>query len=237
VFSVPALITGTYSVTVSLTGFKTAVLNNVIVNAGVPANVRATLEVGGLAEEVLVTANSALVPMQNATVGHRPRHTAGREPPADEPKRGRFRRLPARRDDAGRHARFDRQRPAAVDHQYDARRREHSGQHQQDDGRVLCHRRAAARRRGGNLVHNGGVGAESTGSGATQIRYTTKSGTNDFHGSVFHQYRSDALNTTAGSTSATGCRTPSCSRTSRASIRWTRDAPWIQAAATRRSSS
>jgi hypothetical protein len=38
-------------------------------------------------------------------------------------------------------------------------------------------------------------GAESTGSGATQIRYTTKSGTNDYHGSVFHQYRSDSLNT------------------------------------------
>src|SRR5688572_2107454 len=38
VFSIPALITGTYSVTISLTGFKMAVLNNVIVNAGVPAN-------------------------------------------------------------------------------------------------------------------------------------------------------------------------------------------------------
>src|SRR6185436_10669352 len=34
-----------------------------------------------------------------------------------------------------------------------------------------------------------------TGSGATQIRYTTKSGTNQFHGTVFHQYRSDTLNT------------------------------------------
>src|SRR5215475_2407668 len=68
VFSVPALITGTYSVTVSLTGFKTVVLNNVIVNAGVPANVRATLALGGLSEEVVVTANSALVPMQSATV-------------------------------------------------------------------------------------------------------------------------------------------------------------------------
>ncbi len=38
-------------------------------------------------------------------------------------------------------------------------------------------------------------GAENTGSGATQIRYTTKSGTNQFRGGVFHQYRSDALNT------------------------------------------
>ncbi len=68
VFSVPALITGTYSVSVSLTGFKTVLLNNVIVNAGVPANVRATLTIGGITEEVLVTANSALVPTQTATV-------------------------------------------------------------------------------------------------------------------------------------------------------------------------
>ena len=50
IFSVPALITGTYSVPVSLQGFKTAVLNNVVVNSGVPASVRATLEVGGLTE-------------------------------------------------------------------------------------------------------------------------------------------------------------------------------------------
>ena len=38
-------------------------------------------------------------------------------------------------------------------------------------------------------------GAESTGSGSTQIRYTTRSGTNQLRGGVFHQYRSDALNT------------------------------------------
>src|SRR6266571_1928284 len=36
VFSVPSLITGTYTVTVSLQGFKTVVLNTVVVNAGVP---------------------------------------------------------------------------------------------------------------------------------------------------------------------------------------------------------
>src|SRR5262245_48869857 len=58
VFAVPALITGTYSVTVSLQGFKTALINNVVVNAGVPASVRAMLEVGGLTEEVVVRARS-----------------------------------------------------------------------------------------------------------------------------------------------------------------------------------
>src|SRR5262249_33205570 len=44
-------------------------------------------------------------------------------------------------------------------------------------------------------VTTAAAGAEGSGGGATQIRYTTKSGSNDFHGSVFHQYRSDALNT------------------------------------------
>src|SRR5262245_10047436 len=68
VFVVPAVITGTYSVTVSLQGFKTAVLNNVVVNSGVTASLRATLEIGGLTEEVVVQANSELVQTQTATV-------------------------------------------------------------------------------------------------------------------------------------------------------------------------
>jgi hypothetical protein len=67
-FSIPALITGTYTVTVSLEGFKTALLNNVVVNSGVPASVRATLEVGGLTEQVTVQANSELVQTQSAAV-------------------------------------------------------------------------------------------------------------------------------------------------------------------------
>ena len=46
VFSVPALITGTYSVSVSLQGFKAVQIDNVILNSGVPVNVRATLELG-----------------------------------------------------------------------------------------------------------------------------------------------------------------------------------------------
>src|SRR5215510_16166843 len=54
VFSVPSLITGTYTVTVSLQGFKTVVLNDVVVNSGVPASVRAVLEVGGISEQVVV---------------------------------------------------------------------------------------------------------------------------------------------------------------------------------------
>src|SRR4051812_8539272 len=51
-FAIPALNAGTYTVTVTLAGFKTVVLNEVVLNAGVPASVKAILEVGGLSETV-----------------------------------------------------------------------------------------------------------------------------------------------------------------------------------------
>src|SRR6185436_2718224 len=60
-FTVPSLPGGSYSVTVSLMGFKTAVLNNVTLNAAIPANVKVTLAVGTLEENVTVTGDSALV--------------------------------------------------------------------------------------------------------------------------------------------------------------------------------
>jgi hypothetical protein len=68
VFAVPSVNTGTYTVTVSLEGFRTVALNNVVVNAGVPASLRATLEIGGLTEQVIVQSNAELVQTASATV-------------------------------------------------------------------------------------------------------------------------------------------------------------------------
>lgn len=67
-FSIPALNAGTYTVTVTLMGFKTAVLNKVVLNAGVPAAVRAVLELGGLEETVVVQATSELLQTQTSQV-------------------------------------------------------------------------------------------------------------------------------------------------------------------------
>ena len=60
-FTIPSLTGGTYTVTVSLMGFKTAVLNSVTLNAAVPANVKVTLSVGAVEENVTVVGDSALV--------------------------------------------------------------------------------------------------------------------------------------------------------------------------------
>ena len=60
-FTVNGLSGGTYSVTISLMGFKTATLSSVVLNAAVPASVKVTLSVGALEESVNVVGDSALV--------------------------------------------------------------------------------------------------------------------------------------------------------------------------------
>jgi hypothetical protein len=66
VFTVPAVNVGVYTITVTLQGFKQAVLKGVTVTAGQPATVRATLEVGGLTEEVVVTAATEIIQTTSA---------------------------------------------------------------------------------------------------------------------------------------------------------------------------
>ena len=67
-FSIPAMDPGAYTVTVSLPGFKQAVLNNVKLDAGVPATVRATLEVGGATETVEVQIGAEILQSQTANI-------------------------------------------------------------------------------------------------------------------------------------------------------------------------
>ena len=67
-FFVPALDPGNYSVTVALMGFKTAVLDDVRLQPGVPAAVKAVLDVGTLEETVLVQGASPMINTQTPTV-------------------------------------------------------------------------------------------------------------------------------------------------------------------------
>jgi hypothetical protein len=67
IFNVPAVTAGEYKVTVSLTGFKTSVID-VRVAPGTPASVKAVLEVGAITESVTVKSSSELINTQTATI-------------------------------------------------------------------------------------------------------------------------------------------------------------------------
>jgi Carboxypeptidase regulatory-like domain/TonB-dependent Receptor Plug Domain len=67
-FSVPALDPGSYTVTVTLMGFKTAVLGDVRIIASTPATVKVTLEVGGITDTVVVEGGAEIIQTTSAAV-------------------------------------------------------------------------------------------------------------------------------------------------------------------------
>ena len=62
---------GTYTVTVSLHGFKTYVMSDVRLVAATPATVKATLQLGALTETVEVKGGTDLVQTQSTVVSRR----------------------------------------------------------------------------------------------------------------------------------------------------------------------
>ena len=194
-FSIPALITGTYSVSVSLEGFKTAQLNNVVVNSGVPASVRATLEVGGLTEQVVVQANSELVQTSSATVSTVLDTRQVASLPLSSRDASQFVVfLPGVTSPGGTRDSIVNGLPqSTINMTLDGVNIQDNTLKTTDGFFALVSPRIDAIEE--ISYSTAASGAENTGSGATQIRYTTKSGTNELRGGFFHQYRSDALNT------------------------------------------
>ncbi|HXT31317.1 MAG TPA: carboxypeptidase regulatory-like domain-containing protein, partial [Vicinamibacterales bacterium] len=193
-FTIPALNAGTYTVTASLSGFKTVTVNNVVVNAGVPAGVKVTMEVGGIEEQVVVQAGAEIVKTQASTV-------------STTLSAKQIQNLPLTSRDA---LQFVVNLPG-VNTPGTARNSTVSGLPQgsinitldgisiQDnflktsDGffaRVQPRLDAIEE----VTVTTAANGADSAGQGAVNIRFVTKSGTNNFKGNMFFTLRHDALN-------------------------------------------
>jgi hypothetical protein len=194
IFSIPALITGTYSVTVSLQGFKTAVLNEVVVNSGITASVRATLELGGLTEQVVVQANSELVQTQTATVSTVLDTRQVQTLPLSSRNAADFVVfLPGVSTAAGNRDSIVNGLPqSTINMTLDGVNIQDNTLRTTDGFFAIVGPRIDAVEE--ISYTTAASGADSTGGGSTQIRYTTRSGTNQLRGSVFHQYRSDELN-------------------------------------------
>jgi len=69
-WQLPSMPQASYKVTVSLKGFRTSVIDNIMMDAGIPVTVNAKLEVGSVAETVEVTGAQELVQTTSATVAN-----------------------------------------------------------------------------------------------------------------------------------------------------------------------
>ena len=67
-WALPSLPPASYKVTVTKSGFKKASIDNIVVNAGVPATVNVKLEIGATTESVVVEAGAEILQTESATL-------------------------------------------------------------------------------------------------------------------------------------------------------------------------
>jgi len=190
-FTVPALLPGTYSVTVSLTGFKTAVFNDVRLNAGVPANLAVRMEIGGLEETITVEGATALVQTVSSAVSS----TINTEQIQSLPLTSRnvmdfVTFLPGVSTAGGnRQSSINGLPRGAINITLDGVNIQDNTLRSTDGFFTIVQPRLDAIEE--MTVSTAAGEAAGGGSGAVQIRFTTRSGSNSFSGSLYHYYRND----------------------------------------------
>jgi hypothetical protein len=193
-FTIPALGAGTYTVTIAAPGFKQAVVKDVKLAAGVPGSVRVSLEVGNANETITVQGGGDIVQTQSATIAttlvvnqiaHLPLVSRNALdfvvllPGVNTPTTARASSINGLPDHA-LNITVD-----GINSQDNANK---SG-----DGfftRITPRLDAIEE----VTVSTATPGAESSGQGAVQIKFVTRRGSNDLHGSLYEYHRNSALN-------------------------------------------
>ncbi len=194
-FAVPALQAGTYTITVSLSGFKQSVTKGFKILAATAASLQATLEVGGLEETVTVEAAGApLVQTQSTAI-------------STTVEVGQINNLPVQSRNAldflagmpgvstpggSRDSIVSGLDQSAINITIDGMSVQDNYLKTTDGFFARLSPRLDAVEE--VTMTTAGGGAETSGQGAVQIRFISRQGTNDYHGSVYEYFRRDSLN-------------------------------------------
>ena len=193
-FTIPSVPSATYTLTVSLMGFKSAVLNNVTTTVGTTTSVKAVLELGKLEETVVVEAAAQMVQTQQTSVSS----TINVKQISNLPLPGRdaftfVTQMPGVSGSSGssRGATVNGLPSSAVNITLDGMNIQDNYAKSWDGMFTRVSPRIDAVEE--MQVGSAGLGADAT-QGAVQVRFVTRSGTNRWQGSAYYYLRSDALN-------------------------------------------
>ena len=194
-FTVPAIAVGTYTVTVTLQGFKQAVLKGVTVTSGVPGTVRAVLEVGGMTEEVVVSGATEVIQTTSAAASTTINTKSITSLPVGTRSALDFTQfLPGVQTASSvRNSTVNGLPQSSISITLDGVNIQDNTLKTTDGFFAIVSPRLDAIEE--VTLTSAAQGADSTGQGAVQIRFTTRSGSNAYVGSVYHFYQSDKLNT------------------------------------------
>jgi hypothetical protein len=193
---IPSLPTASYSVTVSARGFKRATAPDVKLDAGIPATVNVTMEVGAVTETVEVVGGADVLQTSSATVSS---DLTGRQvhdlPIPSRNATDLLVTMPGTQTPAGpRNTTFDGLPQATMNMTLDGVNIQDNLLKNGSGGAfypVVYPRTDAIEE---VSVTSAASGAESLGEGAVQIKFVTRSGTNEWHGGAFIQERNTFLN-------------------------------------------
>jgi hypothetical protein len=203
-FTIPALNVGSYTVTVSLQGFKTAVLKDVLVSAGAPGTVRAVLEIGGLQETVVVEGATEVIQTQSAAASTTINTKSITSLPVSSRSSLDFVAfLPGVQTAGGTRDSIVNGLPqSSISMTLDGVNIQDNTLKTSDGFFAMVSPRLDAIEE--VTLTTAGQGAESTGTGATQIRFTTRSGCNRYIGSFYHFYQDEKLDSNSYSNRVRG---------------------------------
>ena len=193
-FSVPALPTGSYTVTVEAAGFKKAIIEDVQVAAATPVTVNVTLTVGATTDTVVVQGGGEVLQTQSANIATT---ISGRQ----------INELPFVARDAvqlvltqpgvttpgtPRTSSINGLPKGSINMTLNGLNIQDNLLKSSDGFFAVVQPKADAIEE--VTISTATPGAESGGEGAVQVKFVTKSGTNELHGGVFWQHRNTALN-------------------------------------------
>ncbi|HVL66236.1 MAG TPA: carboxypeptidase regulatory-like domain-containing protein [Vicinamibacterales bacterium] len=193
-FTIPSLNAGTYNVTVTLQGFKTFKAEKLELGPGTQRSVRATLEVGGLEETIVVTGGTELMQTSSPTVSRTMNaNQIGKLPLVSRNALDAITFMPGFNTPAGnRDTTVNGLPQGAINITLDGMSVQDNYLKTSDGFFARLSPRLDAVE--AVTVTTAAGGAESAGQGAVQIRFVTRSGTNNYTGSGYFYLRHDGLN-------------------------------------------
>jgi carboxypeptidase family protein/TonB-dependent receptor-like protein len=193
-YTIPSLSAGTYTVTIEAQGFKKAVVQDVKLDAGIPATANVTMEIGVASETVVVQGGAEVLQTQSANVATT---ITGRQ----------ITELPFTSRDAldlvlllpgtntpgrPRTSTINGLPKGSLNITIDGINVQDNTLKSNDGFFTYIRPRIDAIEE--VTVSTATPGAESAGEGAVQIKFVTKSGNNELHGSVYEYHRNPSLN-------------------------------------------
>jgi len=193
-WTIPSIPNGTYTVTIAAQGFKTTVTKEVKVDAGQVASLNTALEAGGASEQVVVTGGGEVLQTESSTVATTIEgRQIGELPFSTRDALQLVLTLPGvMTPGTPRTSSLNGLPKGSVNLTLDGANIQDNFLRSSDGFFTSIQAKSDAIQE--VTVTTATPGAESGGEGAVQIRFITKSGSPEYHGGAFWQYRSKAFN-------------------------------------------